>query len=151
VKKRNPFFSPATITLFLLASLLAGCIMMPQISPVQGEEMETVLSYAEPLADNLFSGLNNGDYNTFSRDFDSEMKKAMKEKDFNDMANFFQQNIGKYQSRVVEKVEIVDNIYVVSYQARFENEEAVAVRLSVRGDSPPQVAGLWFDSPKLRE
>jgi len=126
---------------------------MPKASPVEGQEREQVLAAAEPVADTLFNGMNDGDYAVFSHDFDPTMKKALDEKAFTEMAQSFSQKIGQYQSRQVMKVEQIENLYSITYQARFEKEDPVSVRLTLRQEtptSPMQVAGLWFDSPKLR-
>jgi hypothetical protein len=151
VKRIVPFQFSAALLVILLGISLAGCAVLPQISTVEGQDRETVLAYSEPLADNVLEGINEWDYTAFSRDFDPAMKKALNEKAFNEMVATFKEKVGDYQSREIDKVELVDNIYVVSYKARFAQEDVVAIRLSVRGDNPPQVAGLWFDSPKLRE
>jgi hypothetical protein len=129
----------------------SGCDLMPQVSPVDGEERDQVLALAEPVADNLLQAMNTADYPGFSRDFDNTMKKSLDEKGFKEMLQFFNPKIGAYVSREVEKVEHVDTLYVVTYNAKFEQEESVAVRLSLRQGDPIQVAGLYFDSPKLRE
>jgi hypothetical protein len=141
------------IILLLALILLAGCSAMPKSSPVEGQQREQVLASSEPVADNLFKGMNDTDYATFSRDFDSAMKKGLDEKAFNTLTQTFSQKIGKYQSRQIEKVEQIENLYTVTYQAQFEKENPVSVRLTLRqatATTPMQVAGLWFDSPKLR-
>lgn len=149
ISQRNNVFGPAVLLILLVAS---ACSALPQVSTVADEERNRVVSAADPLADNLFQAMNNNDYAAFSRDFDDPMKKALDEKAFNEMIQFFSPRIGRYLSRNVEKVEMIDTLYVISYNARFEDEESVSVRLSLRLiEDTYQVAGLWFDSPKLRE
>jgi hypothetical protein len=135
----------------ILISGLAGCQVLPQVSMVEGQEREDFLVISEPMADNLFTGLNTNNYEVFSRDFDTAMKKALNEKSFAEMEQFFSEKLGAYQSRTIDKVERAETILTVTYTARFEHEEAVSVRLSVRETNPPELASLWFDSPKLRE
>jgi hypothetical protein len=136
----------------LVLLLLSSCSAMPQVSKVEGDERDQVIAAADPIADSIFEGMNQQDYAAFSRDFDPEMKKSLNEKAFSELTAFFAPKIGDYQSREVEKTEMVDAIYVITYNARFEDEEKVTVRLSLRPvDDTYQVAGLWFDSPKLRE
>lgn len=139
------------LVLILPGLLLAGCSAMPQITTLEGAERDSAVTLADPVADNVFAGMNEGDYTKFARDFDSTMAKALNEKAFSEMTQTFDERIGKYQSREVTKVERVDMVFVVHYSADFEKEKDVAVSLSVRDSDPPQVAGLWFDSPKLRE
>lgn len=133
-----------------LAAALASCSFMPQAELVEGEEREQVTQTATPIAENLLQGLNDQDYPTFSRDFDETMKKALDQKSFDQMAATFDEKIGDYLSMEVEKVQRVEDLFVVSYKARYEKEEAVSIRLTIRPGEPTQVAGLWFDSPKLR-
>jgi hypothetical protein len=152
--KAMPKINSHRIFLPLVAMIMVvGCSLMPTSKPVEGQEREQVIASVEPLADNLFKGLNDADYTTFSRDFDPEMKKALAEKAFSQMAETFSQTVGKYQSRQVEKIEQIENLYAITYIARFEKENPVSIRLTVRQPTtatPLQVAGLWFDSPKLR-
>jgi hypothetical protein len=60
--------------------------------------------------------------------------------------------IGKYVSRQMTTVIEQKPFRTVVYDARFEQEEHVTVRVvyNVAGDRP-LVSGLWFDSPKLRQ
>lgn len=124
---------------------------MPQVTTLEGAERNAAVTLADPVADNVFAGMNEGDYAKFARDFDATMAKALNEKAFIEMMQTFDERVGKYQSREVTKVEQVDQVVVVHYSADFEKEQDVAVSISVRESDPPQVAGLWFDSPKLRE
>ncbi len=142
-----------TLWVLLCLALLAisGCSFLPKSEPVEGTEREQALAVGEPLADNLFKGLSNQDYAAFSRDFDETMKKAMDEKAFNEMSQVFDAKIGAYQSREVQQVERVENLIVITYQGQFAKEANVDIRLTYREGTQPQIAGLWFDSPKLRE
>lgn len=150
--KRNPLTKIFALFLSCLAGiLLTNCALLPQITTVEGEEHDQIITLGEPLADNIFSAINNGNYSQFSRDFDEVMKKALDEKAFNEMIQVFIPKIGLYQSRTIEKVELVDTIYVITYRAKFEKEDPVYVRLSLRQGAKLQVAGLYFDSPRLRE
>jgi hypothetical protein len=138
--------------IFGLAMLvIAGCFALPQISVVEGQERDKIIALGEPLADALFQGLDEENYTLFSRDFDSAMKKALDENAFHEMVQTFSAKIGRYQSRDVEKVEMIDTLYVITYQVTFENENPVSMRLSLRLEETLLVAGLYFDSPKLRE
>ena len=146
---KRSFFVLVLVPAFL--ALLAGCSAMPQVSTLEGAERDAAVTLVDPVADNVFAGMNEGDYTKFARDFDVNMGKALNEKAFTEMMETFDVRIGKYQSREVTKVERVDEVVVVYYSADFEKEQDVAVSVSVRESTPPQVAGLWFDSPKLRE
>ncbi len=88
----------------------AGCSALPQISVVEGQDREKIIALGDPLANTLFQGLDQENYAMFSSDFDSAMKKALDEKAFQEMVQTFSARIGRYQSRHVEKVELVDTL-----------------------------------------
>jgi hypothetical protein len=138
------------LTLILLIAF-TGCNTAPKPTTLDGQARDDALAYSEPIADNLFAGLVAGDYATFAKDFDPAMAKAMDEKAFASLKQMFDSKIGAYQSREVVQVDRLQNIVIVTYKAKFENEDAVSVRVNLRDGTPPQVAGVWFDSPKLRQ
>lgn len=147
MKTKHDFTLLSLIVTFLFFALLAGCA--PQVTPVEGTEREQVVAKTEPMADNLYQAMVSQDYAAFSKDFDPQMKKAMDEKAFQQMLATLDPKIGKYQSRQLQKVEKVQGLYVLTYLAKFENEDNVTSRISFRPGDPMQVSGLWFNSPKL--
>lgn len=131
--------------------LLPACSVLPEADLVEGDERERIIAAADPIADNLFLGMNKHDYSIFSRDFDDMLKKALDENSFKEMSVFFDPKIGAYVSRELDKIQTVDTLYVLTYTARFEDDEKVAFQLSLRPyEDTYQIAGLYFDSVKLR-
>lgn len=139
------------LLLILAASLaLSACLGAPKSTPVEGADREKVLAFSEPITDNVFKGLEARDYAVFSRDFDETMKKAVDEKAFNNLTGTLESKIGKYESRQIQSVQrFSNNVITVVYAAKFSGEDAVTTRVSFREGPPPQVAGLFFTSPKL--
>ncbi|MCL4561025.1 MAG: DUF3887 domain-containing protein [Chloroflexi bacterium] len=147
----------------LTSSMLIACLMAALLTPVflsgctnaktlEGSDRDAVLAYSEPIADNLFQGMNSGDYATFSRDFNDQMLKGIPEATF---TSSFLPNIvgklGKYVSRQVDSVtEIGSNVLIV-YTAKFEQDDNVTVRLSLEQADPHHVSGLYFSSPTLSQ
>lgn len=133
--------------LFLLAALLtlalAGC--GSQGVTLTGAEREAVLAFSEPMTDNLLAGMNAGDYAVFSKDFDAAMSSAMSESQFADLKRDRDAKLGLYISRQVNSVVEQGGFYVVIYDAKFEKDGAVTVRVVFRVESPHQVSGLWFN------
>jgi hypothetical protein len=128
------------------ALLLAGCRLgSPQI---EGAEREAVLAYAEPATDNLLAGIEAGDHAQFSRDMSPEMVEAMDESQFSSLRTMLQTKVGGYVSRQVSRVEESGDYVAVLYDARFENEQHVTLRVVF--DQEGRISGLWLDSPKLR-
>jgi len=120
------------------------------VQPLTGADRDAVLAYVEPVTDNLLAGFNAGDYTTLARDFNAQMRSAFTEALFNSNRALTLSKIGKYVARQVAGVEKRDNYIIVIYKARFENEDNVTVRVVFEAGGSHQVAGLWFNSPKLQ-
>jgi hypothetical protein len=132
--------------LFLVAilfSLLAGC--GSQGTTLTGADRDAVLAFSESKTDNLLAGMNAGDYATFSADFDQDMLAAMTQSQFDALKLDRDAKLGLYVSRQVNSVVQQGDFYSVSYDAKFEKDEAVVVRVVFRLAEPHQVSGLWFN------
>lgn len=127
----------------LLVGLLAGC--GPQAKTLTGDDRDAVLEFSESKTDNLLAGMNTGDYAMFSQDFDEAMLKAMDEAAFLKMKTEREAKFGQYLSREVSNVIQTGDFYAVNYIAKFENDDAVGVRVVFRIAEPHQVSGLWFN------
>jgi hypothetical protein len=53
--------------------------------------------------------------------------------------------LGLYVSRTVNSVIQTGDFYAVIYDAKFEKDEAVVIRVVFRLADPHQVSGLWFN------
>ena len=81
----------------LTAAALSACTAAPKSVVLDGADKESVLAISEPAADNLFAGLNAGDYAVFSRDFNAAMLKGIDEKGFTNLQGSITPKIGKYR------------------------------------------------------
>lgn len=118
---------------------------------LSGDDAARVLAYAEPIADNLLAGFNEGNYTNYSRDFSPEMKEALDETVFEQNHEHVTSRIGLYESRSDPVVTETGDYIAVTYRAKFEREDGVALRFVFKEDDPShRLHGLWFDSPKLR-
>jgi hypothetical protein len=132
--------------LFVIAlsiGLLAGC--GPSETTLAGVGREAVLAFSEAKTDSLLAGMNANDYAAFSRDFDQAMLKAMTQAQFDTMKKDRDAKLGLYFSRQVNKVVQTGDFYVVFYDAKFEKEAAVTVRVVFRIAEPHEISGLWFN------
>ncbi len=141
---------PLLVALLILAAVAAsGC--MSQETVVTGEEAAEVLAYADPIADNVMQGFNEGNYTIYSRDFSAEMRQGLDEAAFEQNREHVTSRIGLYESRRDPVVTETGDYIAVTYRAKFEQEDGVALRFVFRkGDESHQLHGLWFNSPKLR-
>jgi hypothetical protein len=127
---------------------VCGCTSQEIV--VTGEERNSVLLYADPVADNLLQGFNENNYTMYSRDFGPEMKAALDEAAFVQNREFVVSRIGLYVSKGSPVVTESGEFIAVNYPAKFEREDGVNVRLVFRkGDASHQLSGLWFQSPEL--
>ncbi len=133
----------------VIAICSSGCIS-PE-TPLSPEEQAQVISFANPITDNLLDGFNQNNYTRYSRDFSSEMKQGLDEKVFEQNRALVVSKIGSYLSRDEPVVTGSGEFLVVNYKADFEQEKGVDIRVVFRkGDDTHQIYGLWFNSPKLR-
>ncbi len=143
---KTPFLAALIL---LLAVSACGC--MDRETVITGEEAAQVVAYADPIAENLLAGLNEDDYTKYSRDFGPEMRQALDEAAFEQNREFVVSRIGLYESRRDPVVTESGDFITVTYEAKFEQEDGVAIRFVFKkDDGSHQLQGLWFDSPKLR-
>ena len=132
--------------LFVIAlsiGLLAGC--GPRGTTLAGAERDAVLAFSEAKTDNLLAGMNANDYATFSRDFDQAMLNGITRAQFDILKKDRDAKLGLYVSRQVNSVLQTGDFYLVLYDAKFEKEAAVTVRVVFRIADPHEVSGLWFN------
>jgi len=142
VKKSNTIILVFGIIL-LFFILLAGCA--PQAKTLTGADKDEVLAYSEAKTDNLLAGMNANDYAMFSRDFDQQMLDAMTQPEFESLKKDRDAKLGLYLSRKVNSVVKLGGFYSVIYNAKFEKDDAVTLRVVFRDTEPHQVSGLWFN------
>lgn len=143
MKNNQKIYIYILLVVALFTSLLAGC--GAQETTLTGDARDVVLAFSEAQTDNLLAGMNANDYAAFSRDFDSEMLGAMSQSQFDALKKDRDEKLGLYVSRQVNSVVQVGDFYSVSYDAKFEKDDAVIVRVVFRLAEPHQVSGLWFN------
>jgi hypothetical protein len=126
----------------LTVGVLAGC--GSQGTTLKNEDAEAVLAFSEAKTENLLAGMNVGDYVVFSQDFDPEMLSVMTEAEFNKLKADRDAKLGLYLSREMESVVQIDDFYAVNYEAKFEEDDDILVRVVFRVAEPHEVSGLWF-------
>jgi len=139
--KANRFFAP--LLAILIFSLLAGC--GPKETTLTGADREAVLAFSEAKTDNLMNGMNANDYAEFSRDFDPAMLNAMSQSQFNTFKKDRDTKLGAYVSRQVNSVTQSGGYVAVIYDAKFEKDDAVTLRVVFSASDPHGISGLWFN------
>lgn len=135
------------IYLLVLTTICVGMLAAcgSKETTLTGADQEAILAFSESKTDNLLAGMNANDYATFSRDFDKDMLAAMTESKFAELKKDRDAKLGQYLSREVQSVVQVGDFYAVNYDAKFEKEDSVTVRVVFRVAEPHEVSGLWFN------
>ncbi len=104
------------------------------------------------LTEGMLTGLNENNYQKFSANFNPKMKAELTEGRFNTLVVTVKENIGDYLARQLVTVEEQGGYKIVTYAAVYTLEPQVIVRTVVTVENDKlAVAGLWLDSPKLRQ
>jgi hypothetical protein len=73
------------------------------------------------------------------------MLKAMGETQFETLKKDRDSKLGAYLSRQVNSVVQDGDFYAVIYDAKFEKDEAIIMRVVFRVKEPHEISGLWFN------
>jgi hypothetical protein len=143
---------PANVTATLGLQPLNGTLYISAFSldspKIQGQtvDVDQTLAYTGPETENLLLSLNKNDYNGFIKDADQAMQAKTL---FDQTYQFIKTGVGDYVSKEFGVLAIQGEYIVVRYHAVYTNEPA-GVWVTVSFDKDKKVAGLFFDSPKLR-
>ena len=132
-------------TVFVLTALFGLSACERNLS---GAEKDSVLAFSEASVDNLLEGWTANNYAMFSGDFDTDMLEEIPATTFANLKENLDNYLGNYISRRVDQVTQADEFYVVTYQAEFEQEEAVKITVAFH-ISDQSIAFLAFDSEKV--
>ncbi|MGC1122558.1 MAG: DUF3887 domain-containing protein [Candidatus Methanofastidiosia archaeon] len=135
----------ACIIWIVLAGLLAtGCIGQKPETPLEGEEPEIWSTIARPMAENILTSIETGDYQSFIKDFSEQMVKEMPEKNFLELKEKLNSQVGSYQSLSNLKVTEQGDYIIVYFTAHYEKEDMTVKLVYKKDDSTHKVQGLWF-------
>jgi hypothetical protein len=145
MKKGKKFY--ALFLLTALCSFLVGCGMQAPTPTIleDGATKEAVLAYTDTKTDGVLAGMSAHDYSIFSKDFDEDMLKAIPQAEFDSFLQDRNDKVGAYISRKLNRVLQQGDFFAVIYDAKFEKEEIVIMRVVFRIAEPHKISGLWFD------
>ncbi len=131
---------------FALAGLLTACGGAKE-TELSGADKDAVLAFSEAKTENMMAGMKAGDYAVFSQDFDQAMRTAMPQEAFAKFKQDYDSKLGAYVSRKVNRVMQSQSgkFVAVVYDAVFEKDDKVSMRVVFRADEPHEISGLWFN------
>ncbi len=145
IQKEIPMKTKLSLLILMISMIFIATACAPKETPITGTDRDTILAYTESQTDSLMKGLKAGDYPMFSENFDQEMLNAMSQEQFDALKADRDAKLGTYVSRQVNTVFQQGDFYVVVYDAVFEKDDAVTMRVVFRTTDPHQISGLWFN------
>jgi len=115
------------------------------------ENNEELTSQLDSLGQNFFKGLTTDDFQMASKDFVPDFANEMTAQRFSEVKKTIQERIGTLTHTATPKLTTDNNLFTLDYLASFELEDNVMIRLVFQQENGDyKIAGIWFDSPKLR-
>ena len=137
----------------LLVALVAIFLVTVGCTGTKTLTEQDVQSFAPEITENLLIGLNEENYEKFSRDFNDTMLKGISKDKFSDFLSQIKGKIGSYvpNSKKFSAAVLTNQGYTVIYYATFSEDSSVKITITFQtSEDTYKVAGLYFDSPKLR-
>lgn len=136
--------------LFLICLVLALLVIGCSANLVDQEYID----FSARASEDYLIAINNRDFDSFSQNLNKDMKEALPEEEFLSFADQIESIIGTYEpgSKKLDQTKKDSGYIVIVYNARFTGEpEDVVVTISLqKTNNKIEIAGFWFNSPKLR-
>jgi hypothetical protein len=128
----------------------AGCGRKGEVS-VKGERKAEILALAEPIVDSLMASYNSGDYETYVTDFGERLRGEVTRAVFDETRQLILDRVGRYVGRRNPKVTARGPNLILTYQADFEGERNVDLRVVFHAAGQQlRIANIRFISPRLQ-
>ena len=125
--------------LILIPLLLAGC----QAKTTAVAVPENFQEISQPMAENIFTSLENDDYESFHKDFAEKMLAATSADTFQTLRESILQSLGNYQSMEYDQTNYEEGYFISYFNLQF-SDGMVTVYLVLNTEEPYLVEGFWF-------
>jgi hypothetical protein len=144
------------ILIIIGLAIIAGIIITLVIAsvnkqqPLPASEQQSLTTELSLLGQNFFNNLTEKKYQEAALNFNSQIRQEMPPQELENIHNQITQKVGSLTTLGDPSLSKQDDNLVLEYTASFEREANVTIRL-IFNEEPGgyQIAGLWFDSPKL--
>lgn len=140
------------IRLFLL--LICLVLILPVIGCSANQVDQEYIDFSARATEDYLIAINNKDFDSFSQNLNKDMKEALPEKEFLSFADQIELAIGTYEpgSKKLDQTKKDSGYIVITYNAKYTGEsEDVVVTISLQKTNDKiEIAGSFFNSPKLR-
>lgn len=136
------------IIIVLAALFILSACQTP--APLSETEQTEFIDTIDPIVENTLTGLSDNNYDQHVRDFSEDLQKQVDPITFPRAYDEIIGALGAYQGRKLVGIEDLNRQVAVIYEAQFENDPQVTVRVVFwKNDPEHKIAGLWFDSELL--
>jgi hypothetical protein len=128
----------------LSLAILSACSSQP--TPVyvpEGADRDAITAKTDIIIKDLITGIENKDYDTFSKHFSELMLNSIKTADMDKIYTTFDP-LGKSQSVELVNVQDIGKYYAVRYKVTYKSK-IVVYRIVVDKTDPDNQSGLWFE------
>ena len=150
--ERKKMINSKIIKLFLF--LICLVLALPVIGCSANLVDQEYIDFSARASEDYLIAINNRDFDSFSQNLNKDMKEASPEEEFLSFADQIESIIGTYEpgSKKLDQTKKDSGYIVIVYNARFTGEpEDVVVTISLQKTNDKiEIAGSWFNSPKLR-
>ena len=135
-----------TIIVFLIIAMATVPVFIGCRNMVQDTQ------FVNNVVENILIAMNEGDYISFSKNFDDSMKAELTEASFPEFVSAIIGSNGNYKagSKKLESVNVKEDegLITASYLADFEDFEDVTFEVTFKEmGNEKKVVGLWFSGP----
>ncbi|MBN1516181.1 hypothetical protein JXA32_06395 [Candidatus Sumerlaeota bacterium] len=117
-----------------LALIIAALLAIPMLGAIVSTSTDDVQEIAEPMAQSVIDGLENDDYDAFSKYFAARLKVVLTESRFKTQQSYFEKNLGS-----LANVEYLGHVNYTSYTRTIFKAYASTAEQEVL---------MWFDIDK---
>lgn len=130
---------------WLTVSLAWWLASLAVAAPI-GKTDEEVRSLAEPIAEGLLRGFNEGDYRLYAQNFDDALKEAIPERKFHQVREEILKKLGSYRNKQYLGFLTQQPYTVVLWKGSFAGTaDDILIKLVLsRRQEVIKVVGLWF-------
>lgn len=113
------------------------------INRIKTETGSTVLDFAEPAALNLLTSLQSGDFQAFTKDFNTSLKSFYSYNSFLSIRDRMTTRLGSFKSIELRQLTAKENLIAVVYLCQYQ-KGSIILELDLESTSPYLLAEFSF-------
>ena len=132
-----------TLFIFLALIILCSCTGTDNTTEIDNS---LLLSNVERPTVEIFSAINDCNYEQFSNNLNYEVDKSFSEEIFLDICNNINSKYGNYEKYSINSIQKNANHISIKYDLHFNSDNVLTVILIYNPNDQYNVIGLWIDS-----